>query len=115
MLFGEEKDWKELLEEESKTELADIIEKARKHRAAYMQADDVKVAQLWAALTEISKQIKNLECRLTKSECIAKAFAELAEIAKKEALREKMSDILKPKTSKDREIVDRLVDSLTEL
>ena len=114
VLFGEEKDWKELMCENAQIELADLIEKAKKHRCAYMQADDVKVAQLWAALTEVSTQLKNIEGRISRLECIAKGFTEIAEITKKEAVRERLSDIFKPKTSKERETVDKVVDSLME-
>jgi hypothetical protein len=114
MLFGDEKDWKELMCEKSQVELAELIEKAKKHRCAYMQADDVKVAQLWAALTEVSRQLKDVECRLARMECIARGFTEMAEITKKEAVRERISDIFKPKTSKERETVDKVVDSLME-
>lgn len=114
MLFGEDKDWKELMSEDAQVELADLIEKAKKHRAAYMQADDVKVAQVWAALTEVSKQLKGLEGRLVKVELILKAFAEVGQIAKREALRERMGDMFKPKTSREREQVEKIVDSLME-
>jgi hypothetical protein len=114
MLFGEEKDWKELMSEEAQVELADLIEKAKKHRAAYTQADDVKVAQLWAALTEVSKQLKSIEGRLEKVETFVKGFAEVGEIAKKEALRERVGDLFKPKTSREREQVEKIVDSLME-
>ena len=114
MLFGEEKDWKELMCEEAQVELAELIEKAKKHRCAYMQADDVKVAQVWAALTEVSKQLKDTESRLARAETIIKGFAELGEITKKETLRERVSDIFKPKTSKERDQVDKIVDTLME-
>ena len=114
VLFGEDKDWKELMCEDAQVELADLIEKAKKHRCAYMQADDVKVAQVWSALTEVSRQLKSIEGRLTKVESILKNFAEVGEIAKKETLRERMGDIFKPKTSREREQVEKIVDSLME-
>jgi len=114
VLFGEEKDWKELMSEDAQVELADLIEKAKKHRAAYMQADDVKVAQVWAALTEVSQQLKAVEGRLARVELILKAFAEVGEIAKRETLRERMNDMFKPKTSTEREQVEKIVDSLME-
>ena len=114
MLFGEEKDWKELMSEKAQAELAELIEKAKKHRCAYMQADDVKVAQVWAALTEVSRQLKEIECRIARMECIAQGFTEVGNIAKKDTLRERISDIFKPKTSKEREQVDKIVDALME-
>ena len=114
VLFGEDKDWKELMSEDAQVELADLIEKAKTHRAAYMQADDVKVAQVWAALTEVSKQLKGIEGRLAKVETIMKSFAEVGEIAKRETLRERMNDMFKPKTSREREQVEKIVETLME-
>lgn len=112
MLFGEIEDWKELLSEEAQIELAELIEKAKKHRSAYMQADDVKVAQVWSALTEVSGQLKEIEERIGRIEAIAKGFSELGEVAKKETLKERVGDIFKPKTSREREQVEKIVDSL---
>ncbi len=114
MLFGEEKDWKELLSEDAQVELAELIERAKKHRAAYMQADDVKVAQVWSALTEVSKQIKKIEERLARIEDLARGFKEIGEVAKREAIKERVSDVFKPKTSKEREHVEKIVESLME-
>ena len=114
MLFGEDKDWKELMCEDAQVELADLIEKAKKHRCAYMQADDVKVAQVWCALTELSRQLKAIEGRLAKVETIMTAFAEVGEISKRETLRERMGDVFKPKTSREREQVEKVVDTLME-
>ena len=85
MLFGEDKDWKELMSDDAQVELADLIEKAKKHRCAYSQADDVKVAQVWAALTEISKDIKCIDCRLTKVEEILKKHLRLSKDEEAEA------------------------------
>lgn len=112
MLFGEEKDWKEFLCDKAGVELAELIERSKKHRCAYMQADDVKVAQLWCALTEVYVQLKHVEERLGKIENAVKGVVGLGEIAKKEALEERVSGILKAKTSEEREQVKRIVDSL---
>ncbi len=114
MLFGEEADWKELLSVKAQSELAELIEKAKTHRSAYMQADDVKVAQLWAVLTELSLQMKTLEEKLSRMEIITRAFRNLGEIAKKEAIKERVGDIFKPKTSVEKEEVEKIVDSLME-
>jgi len=91
-----------------------LIERAKKHRAAYMQADDVKVAQVWSALTEVSKQIKKIEERLARIEDLARGFKEIGEVAKREAIKERVSDVFKPKTSKEREHVEKIVESLME-
>jgi len=112
MLFGEEEDWKELLSGKAQTELAELIEKAKIHRSAYMQADDVKVAQLWAALTEISLEMKKLQERLGQIEFLARGIKEIGESAKKEAIRERVIDLFRPKTTTEKEEIDKIVDSL---
>jgi len=114
LVFGEEKDWKELLSEDMQAELAELIERAKKHRGAYMQADDVKVAQLWSALAEISKEIKDIKRRISRLESLARGFVEAAEEAKRQAIRDKVSEFFKPKTAREREKVERIVDTLMQ-
>ena len=114
MLFGEEADWKELLSAKAQAELAEIIEKAKIHRSAYMQADDVKVAQLWAAITELSLDLKRVEKKSDKMEVITRAFRNMGDNAKREAIKERVTDIFKPKTGVEKEEVDTIVDSLME-
>jgi len=86
MLFGEEKDWKELLCGNAQVELAELIERAKQHKCAYMQADDVKVAQVWCAMTELSRQLKSVEEKVEKSEVALRAIAEMGEITKRQTL-----------------------------
>ena len=114
MLFGEEADWKELLSAKAQAELAEIIEKAKIHRSAYMQADDVKVAQLWAAMTELSLDLKRVEKRIDRVEVITRAFRNMCDNSKREAIKERVTDIFKPKTCVEKEEVDTIVDSLME-
>ena len=112
MIFGKEEDWKDLLDNESEAELSELIEKTKQHRCAYMQADDVKVAQVWCALVEVSKKLKEVDSRLTRLESMVRDFTEIGELARKEALKMRVSDVLKPKTSQEREQVDKIVESL---
>ena len=114
MLFGEEKDWKEFMCEDGQVELAELIEKAKKHRCAYMKADDVKVAQVWCALTEVSKDLKKMNEKLKKMEVAVRAVAEMGEIAKRQTLKEKVEEILKAKTKAEREEIEKIVDTLME-
>jgi hypothetical protein len=114
MLFGEEEDWKELLSGRVQVELAELIEKAKLHRAAYTQADDVKVAQLWAALVELSLELKKTQDKLTKMEFLARGFKELGETAKREAIKERVSDLFRPKSVSEKEEVDKIVDTLMQ-
>ena len=114
MLFGEEKDWKEFLCGNAQVELAELIERAKQHKCAYMQADDVKVAQLWCALTEVSRQLKAVEERIDRAEVALKGIAEMGEMAKRQTLREKVQDLLKAKNKEEKEQVERIVDVLME-
>jgi len=114
MLFGEEKDWKELLCGNAQVELAELIERAKQHKCAYMQADDVKVAQVWCALTEVTRQMKALEEKVERSEVALKGIAEMGEIAKRQVLAEKVTDLLKAKNKEEKEQVEKIVDVLME-
>ncbi len=114
MIFGEEKDWKEFLHPETQTELGDLIEKTKQHRSAYMQADDVKVAQVWCALAEFSLEMKKMGEVVERLETAMKGIAQIGEIAKKDALEERVKELIKPKTKEEKEQVDKIVDALME-
>lgn len=114
VLFGEEKDWKEYLCGNAQVELAELIERAKQHKCAYMQAEDVKVAQVWCALTEVAVRMKELESRLEKSEFALKSIAEMGDLAKREGLREKVRSLLNAKTKDEKEQVEKIVDVLME-
>ncbi|NCN38786.1 MAG: hypothetical protein COY38_02195 [Candidatus Aenigmarchaeota archaeon CG_4_10_14_0_8_um_filter_37_24] len=115
MLFGnEEKDWKEFLCGNAQVELAELIERAKQHRCAYEKAEDVKVAQVWCALAEMSRQIKKVEERVEKTEVAMKGIAQIGEIAKRQALSDRVSDMLKAKNKDEKEQVEKIVDVLME-
>lgn len=114
-MFDEETDWKEFLSTEEQVELAELIEKTKKYKGAYIQAEDVKVAQVWCTLIKMSKRLKETQGRLEKLESTMKALAEIGNIAKRDALQEKVRDILKIQDSKEKKIADKIVDSLMEL
>jgi hypothetical protein len=79
-----------------------------------MQADDVKVAQVWCALTELSRQMKELSERVERTEVALKGLAELGEVAKRESLRDRLGELLKAKSKDEKERVERIVDVLME-
>ncbi|MEM5777721.1 MAG: hypothetical protein QXJ06_04745 [Candidatus Aenigmatarchaeota archaeon] len=114
VFFKEERDWKEDLCEDIKIDMAELLEIAKRNRCAYMQADDVKVAQLWVAVAEVYKHQKKIESRLERIEQAVKAIAELGDVAKREALREKAREMLKAKTPEEKDKVERIVDTLME-
>jgi len=108
----ERKDWKEWLREEDKKELAEILDLAAKHRCAYCQAKDVKIAQLWCALLELRKELKEIK---EKVEIASKPFehiVEIGEAAKRQAIEDLTKELIRPKTEAEKEAVRKLVDSL---
>ncbi len=113
-LFGEEKDWKEFLCAPAQEILAELIERAKVHRCAYTQADDVKVAQLWAALTEVVRDLKELQLKVAKMEQAFKAIEALGDLEKRRALEEKVMDILKTKRENEKEQARKIVDVLMD-
>ena len=116
MIFGDkrEEDWKDLLCGNAQVELAELIERAKQHRCAYMQAEDVKVAQVWSALTEVSRQLKKVDERLERTEIAMKGIAEMGNLAKRQALRDKVGELMKAKSREEKEQVDKIVDVLME-
>jgi hypothetical protein len=106
------KDWKECLREEDKKELAEILDLAAKHRCAYCQAKDVKIAQLWCALFEVWKELKEVR---EKVELVIKPFehmVEIGEAAKRQAIEDLTKELIRPKSEAEKEAVRKLVDSL---
>lgn len=114
VIFGEEKDWKEFLGPSDQEILAELLEGTKVHRAAYTQAEDVKVAQLWCAITELTKQLKDMESKIEKMEKLFKGIVGLAEVEKRKALEERVAEMFKVKKDEEREATRRIVDALME-
>ncbi len=68
MLFKSTKDWKQCFSPEDEEKLNEVLKKAAKHRCAYKLAEDVKVAQLWAAVLELYKHDLLLQKRIEELE-----------------------------------------------
>ncbi|MCS7093915.1 MAG: hypothetical protein RMJ18_01910 [Candidatus Aenigmarchaeota archaeon] len=105
-------DWKELLEPKTKEVLKELIERAAYHRHAYSQADDVKIAQLWAAIAEISKDLKEIKEVLGKVEQPFKVIVEIGEAEKKKTIEKIIEEIIRPSDQASQEAVKKLVDTL---
>jgi len=105
-------DWKEMLDPQTKEVLKELIERAAYHRHAYTQADDVKIAQLWAALAEISKDLKEIKEMLGKLEQPFKAIIEVGEAEKRKAIERLIEEIIKPVDQETKEAAKKLVDTL---
>jgi len=106
------KDWKNLLDDKTREELKELIERASKFRYAYSQADDVRIAQLWVALAEISKDLKEIKEKLGKVEEPFKAIIEIGEEEKRKAIQRIVEEIIKPADKETQEVTRKLVDTL---
>lgn len=111
MSWDKVEDWKELLAHDSKQILADLIESTRDHRGAFIQADDVKVAQLWTALVEMKKEINQLKEVLEKVGMPFKTFVEMGDVEKRKTIERIIRETLKPEPDKE-EATQKLIESL---
>jgi len=114
MAWNEEQDWKDYLSREAQIVLAELLEAARDHKGAYMQAEDVKVAQLWAALIEMKKELDGLKEWVTKSTAPWRAIVEVGEAEKRRAIERIVRDIIKPTEPEQEEATRKLVESLMQ-
>jgi hypothetical protein len=112
MVFEEEQDWKELLAKDAQQVLAELLDRTRDHKAAYMQAEDVKVAQLWTALVEMRKDMACYEKVLEKLAGPFKAIVEVGEAEKRRAIDRLVRDLVKPAAPEEEEATRKLVESL---
>jgi cell pole-organizing protein PopZ len=109
--MAEEKDWKDYLAETDREILAQLIDSTRKHKCAFMQAEDVKVAQLWCALVEMRKQMLELEKLVGKVAEPFKAIVEMGEIEKRKTIERMVRELLRPEPDQE-EATRKLIDSL---
>ena len=112
MLFDKEEDWKVFLNEDAKETLAGLLESTKKHRGAYTQAGDVKVAQIWCALAEMKKQFEEFTQTTQKLEEPFKAIVAIGEAEKRKAIERLVTEIVKPEEEAQKEATQKLVESL---
>jgi uncharacterized protein Yka (UPF0111/DUF47 family) len=113
MIFEDrERDWKESLSPETQQLLASMFDSAKRHKGAYLQADDVKVAQIWCALVELKKEIKNLEEQIDRVSAPFHAIATVGESEKRRAIQKLIGEIVRPTEEGTSEATKRLVESL---
>lgn len=107
-------DWKDLLPRKDQELLAELLDSTRDYRAAYMQADDVKVAQLWTALIEFKKECHEIKEMMEKVAMPFKAIVEMGDMEKRKAIERVVRDFLKPTEPEQEEATRKLVDSLMQ-
>jgi len=105
-------DWKDLLARKDQEILAELLDSTRDYKAAYMQADDVKVAQLWTALIELKKECHEMKEMVEKLAAPWRAIIEMGEQEKRKAIERVVRDFLKPTEPEQEEATRKLVDSL---
>ena len=90
MVLGSKDDWKQYLSLDDEERINDFIRLISKYRGAYRNASDVKTAQMWCAILELSKEKELLKKRVSEMQEVFEAIG--AKIKKKE---EKDSQLLK--------------------
>ena len=108
----EKKDWKECLDAETKEIVKKLIEGTIPYACAINQARDARIAQLWIALALLKKELDEKSRLLEIATKPWKAIVEIGETEKKKAIERIVSEIIQPKDKDQKEIVDKLVDSL---
>jgi len=116
MVFGlderKKEDWKEFLTTEAKQTLMNIIDSAKRHRGAYSQADDVKIAQLWSALIEMKNELDQVKQTLGKLEEPWRSIVEVGDVEKRKTVEKLVEELIKPVDEDTKEATKKLVDSL---
>ncbi len=92
MLFRENKDWKQLLREDEELMLNEILKDLTKHRGAYKNAGDVKIAQIWCAILELKKQNESIVKEVHEINEVFKSIAD--HFQKKEKYKKELKDSL---------------------
>jgi len=85
MLFRTVNDWKQLLNVDDEERLNEVLRRVSRHRGAYKNSDEIKIAQLWCAVLELAKQNFILQKRVN---LIDDVFMAIYEKHKKRELEE---------------------------
>jgi len=108
----EKRDWKECLPEEIREKVKKAIEETLPYACAVMQAKDAKIAQLWVAIALLKKELEEKSKLLEIATKPWKAIVEIGEVEKKRTIEKIVTDLIQPKDKDQKEIVDKLVESL---
>lgn len=112
MFEKEPEDWKECLQPEDQQVLADILNTTKRHKGAYIQAEDVKIAQLWCALVEMKKNLDEVSKSQKILEEPFRAIVEVGEAEKRKAIERMLREIVRPTDESSEQATKRLVESL---
>lgn len=107
-----EKDWKDFLSDDARQVLEGLLASIKKHKGAYVQSDEVKIAQLWTALIEMKRELNETKEMLGKAAAPWQAIVEVGEAEKKKTIEKLVSEITKPTDTETQEATKKLVESL---
>lgn len=110
--MAKSEDWKDYLTPEARTILADTLNSVKRHKSAYMQAEDVKIAQLWCALVELRKKLDEMQKHQLKVEEPFRAIVEVGNIEKRKTIERIIREIVRPTEESSEEATKNLVESL---
>jgi len=105
-------DWKELLPEDVKKSLADILNKTKKYRYAYLESNNSQIAQLWIAISYLNKQLEEIKEILGKVQEPFKAIIEVGEEEKRKTIERIVEEIIKPTDEETQKATKKLVETL---
>lgn len=106
--------WTELLREDSKAILNEIIDKTKFHRAAYTSTEDTKIAQIWCAIIELKRDIENLRKDINAALEPFKKIVEYGEEEKRKAIENVISSLIKEIENKEK-IAKEVTNSLLKI
>jgi uroporphyrinogen-III decarboxylase len=111
MIF-QKKDWKECLPEEIREKVKKAIEETLPYSCAVIQSKDARIAQLWVAIALLKKELEEKTKLIEIAVKPWKSIVEMGEIEKRKTIERIVTDLLQPKDKDQKEIVDKLVESL---
>jgi len=107
----EKPDWTHFLAPDAAVILRSVLESAYRHRQAYFKADDIKNAQLWSAITELKREMVEINRKLDRLTPQERESFRLGLSDGSEAM-ETIKNALKPTVEDTREAKDALIESL---
>lgn len=110
--LDEKEEWKNFLTDESREVLEGLLYLTKRHKGAYVQSDDPKVAQLWSALIEMKKQMDEMKETIGRLKEPWVSIVSVGEAEKRKVVERMVMDIIKPTSEESQEATQKLVESL---
>lgn len=104
-------DWTHFLAPDAASVLRTVLESAYKHRQAYFKAEDIKNAQLWSAITELKREMDEINRKLDRLSPQEKESFRVG-LSDGSAAMATIKSALKPAVEDSWEAKDALIESL---